>query len=81
MERAIEFDVGDRVPLVGDMDLRNRLVGLVLETHADAAVEGTAVRIDVDRGVDGRDLGLEQVFVLFELAFVVGLNVAARLGV
>ena len=54
---------------------------LFSKSHADFSVEGAALGIDVDRGIDRRDLGLEQVFVLLELAFVVGLNVSARLGV
>ena len=36
--------------------------------------------IDVDVRVDGDDLGLRQVFVFLEVAFVVGLDVAAILG-
>ena len=81
VERAVELDVGDRLLLIGEMDLRDRLVGLVLQRHADGSVEGAALGIDIDGGIDGGDLGLQQVFVLLELAFVVGLDVAARLGV
>ena len=81
VERAVELEVGDRLLLIGNVDLWDRLVGLVLESHADVSVEGAALGIDVDGGIDRGDFGLQQVFVLLELAFVVGLNVAARLGV
>ncbi len=81
VKRTIESDLTDRLSLIGEMDLRDRLVGLVLESYADVSVEGAAVRVDIDGGIDGGDLGLEEVFVLFELAFVIGLNVASRLGV
>ncbi len=81
MERAVELDVRDRLLLIGEMNLCDRLVGLVLQSHADASVEGAALGIDIDGGIDGRDFGLEQIFVLLELAFVVGLNVAACLRI
>ena len=81
VERAVELEIRDRLFLIGDVDLGDRLAGLVLQSHAHAAVERAAVGIDVDGGVDCRDLGLKQIFVLLELAFVVGLDVAARLGV
>src|SRR5579862_5344253 len=81
MHWSIEFYVGDRLFLVGEMNLRNRLAGLVLGGHPDAAVERTAIGIDADCSVDSGDFGLWSIFVLLELAFVVCLNVAARLGI
>ena len=67
VERAVELDIGDRLLLIGDVDLRDRLIGLVLQRQADVAVEGSALGINVNGGVDSRDLGLEEVLVLFEL--------------
>ena len=80
-ERAIKLDVGHRLPLIGHMDLSDRLFGLVLECEPHVSVERTALGIDVNGGIDCRDLRLEQVFVLLELPFVVGLNLAASLRV
>src|SRR5580704_6502141 len=81
MECAVELDVGDRLLLIGDVDLGERLVGLIFKSHADAAVKGAAIGIDIDGGINGGDFGLEEVFVLFKLAFVVGLDVAACFGI
>src|ERR1700733_931023 len=80
-ELPIELEVRDRLLLVGNVNLRDLLAGLVLQSHADVSVEGAEVRIDIDGGVDGRDLGLEKVFILLEFAFVVGLDVPAGPGV
>src|ERR1035438_7829551 len=81
MERTVEAEIGDRLPQIGDVYLRDRLAGLVLQRHADSSVEGAAPGIDVDRRIHGGDFGLQEIFVLFKAAFVVGLNVAPRLRV
>jgi hypothetical protein len=81
VEWAVEVEIGDRLPEIGNVDLGDRLAGLVLEGYTDVSVGGAAFGIDIDGGIDRRDLGLEQVFVLLELAFVVRLDVAARLGI
>ncbi len=81
MDWAVEVEIGDRLLEIGNVDLGDRLAGLVLEGYTDVSVEGAALGIDIDGGIDRRDLGLEQVFVLLELTFVVGLNMAARLGI
>jgi hypothetical protein len=52
----------------------------VLEDVVAGAGEGAALGEDVDVGIDGDDLGQEDVFVLLEAALVVGLDVAAVLG-
>jgi hypothetical protein len=81
VERPVELDIGDRLFLIGDVNLRDRLVGLVLESDAGASVKGPAIRIDVDAGIHRSHFELQQVFILFELAFVIRLNVTPRLGV
>src|SRR5437762_567867 len=63
------------------MNLGDRLVGLVLESDADIPVKGSAVGKYVDCRIDRGDFGLEEVFVLFELSFVIGLEPSPRLGV
>ena len=64
VERPVELDIRDRLLLIGDVDLRDRLLGLVLQREAAGAVEGAALGINVDGGVDRGDLGLGEVFVL-----------------
>ena len=49
--------------------------GLVLKSNADFSIEGAAVGINVDDGIHGGHLGLQQIFVLLEAAFVIGLDV------
>src|ERR1035441_9831953 len=63
------------------MDLGDRLVGFVLQSHPHGSVEGAALGIDVDGRIDGCDFRLVEVFVLLELAFVVSLNAAACLRI
>src|ERR1700739_800679 len=81
MEWAVEVEIGDGFFEVGNVDLEDGLASLVLEGDTDVSVEGASLRINIDGGIDRRYLGLEQVFVLLELAFVVRLNVAARFGI
>ena len=54
--------------------------GFVLEDEVAGAGEGAALGKDVDVGVGGDDFGLRQMFVLLEIALVVGLDVAAIFG-
>ena len=72
VERAVEAHVRDGLLLVGDVDLADRLRGLVLEDEVAGAGEGAALREDVDVGVDRDDFGLGEVLVLLEVALVVG---------
>jgi len=52
-----------------------------LQRHADAAVEGTAIGINIDGGIDRGDFGLDEVFILLEVTFVVRLDVASSFRV
>jgi len=77
VERPIKLEVADRLPQICNVDLLDRLVRLILERDAHVPVERAAVWVNVDGGIDRGDLGLQKVFVLFELAFVIGLDVTA----
>ena len=46
-----------------------------------SAGEGAALREDVNVGVDRDDLGLGEFLVLLEIALVLGLDIAAGVGV
>ena len=60
MERSVELDVADRLPLVRDVDLRIGLRCLVLQHIVPGAREGAVDRIEIDLGIDGDDLRLGQ---------------------
>ena len=81
MKRPVEAHVRHRLLLIGEMDLRHRLRGLVLERHPYRAGERALLWEDVDRRIDGRHLRLRKVFVLLEVALVAGLDVPQVLGV
>ena len=78
VERPVEADVRDRLLLVGEVHLRDRLRRLVLQREAAGAVERAALGIDVDVGIDRGDLGLRQELVLLEVALVARLDVRGR---
>jgi hypothetical protein len=63
---------------IGEMDLGIGCRWFCSAGSSAGAVEGAALGIDIDGGIDGRYLGLGQIFVLLEIALVIGLNVAAR---
>src|SRR5208282_427364 len=77
----VKLKVTDRLPYIANMNLRDRLTRLVLQSHVHASLERSALGINIDRRVDRRNLGLKQIFVLLELALVIGLDVAPRLGI
>src|ERR1700730_15192732 len=81
MERPVEMDVADRLLLIREMDLGDRLRGFVLNSEMDVSVKGAAIWINVDGGLNSRDFWLQQIFVLLVPAFIVGLDTAARLRV
>ena len=72
MEGPVELHLRYGFVLVGNMDFGDGVVALVLQREAAAAGEGALRRIDIDDRVDGGDLRLIELFVLFELPFVVG---------
>ena len=81
VEWPVKLQVRDRLPGVRNVDLSNRLPRLVLQRHAHASVKRSPLGINIDRRVYCRDFRLQQVFILLELPFVIGLYAATRLGI
>src|SRR5882757_8496274 len=69
LEGPAETNTRDRLELICDVNLTNWLRSLVLQDEMSGPVKGPAFGIDVDVGVDGDDLGLRNVFVLFPVTF------------
>jgi hypothetical protein len=73
MERAAKPNVGDGLKLTGDVNLTNGLRSLVLQDEVAGAVEGAALGIDINVGVDSYDLGLRDVLIFFKVTLVISL--------
>jgi hypothetical protein len=77
VERPVELHVGDGLVGIGEVDLGDRRGGFVLQGELTGAVEGAALGVDVDDGIDRSYLRLGQQFVLLEIALIARLDVAA----
>src|SRR5580698_560678 len=80
VEWPVKTNVPYGLPVVRDVNLRDRLRPLVLQGEPAHAVKGAALWVNVDGRVYGRDLGLRKQFVFLKVTLVTGLNVAAILG-
>jgi hypothetical protein len=58
VERAVELHLGDGLRAIGNVDLRDRLRGLVLQHEMALTGKGPVIWIKIDVGVGGDDFWL-----------------------